>query len=143
LTIDLQTLLLRAFSAVNTGLYRLSGGRIGGKMKGVPILLLTTTGRKSGKRRTQPLLCIDDGGKLAVIASKGGAPEHPAWYRNLLANPDVEVELGRSRRRMRARTATGEERQRLWARAVELYPDYADYQTKTSREIPVVALDDV
>src|SRR5437764_14438205 len=99
-----------AFSVLNRGLYRMSGGRIGGRMKGAPILLLTTTGRRSGKRRTLPLLYIEDGDRLAVIASKGGAPEHPAWYRNLTADPQVEVEVGRRRRRMRARTAEGDER---------------------------------
>jgi deazaflavin-dependent oxidoreductase (nitroreductase family) len=137
-----QTLVLRVFSALNTFLYRASGGRVGGTFRGAPVLLLTTTGRRSGKRRTLPLLYVEDGDRLALIASKGGAPEHPAWYRNLSANPDVEVEVGRTQRHMRARTAYGEERARLWERAVAMYAPYADYQEKTEREIPVVVLEE-
>src|SRR5437868_5418594 len=101
-----------AFSVLNRGLYRMSGGRIGGKMKGAPILLLTTTGRKSGKARTMPLLYVEDGDRFAVIASAGGQQEQPAWYLNLRENPEVEVEVGRERRKLRARVAEGEERER-------------------------------
>jgi deazaflavin-dependent oxidoreductase (nitroreductase family) len=139
--VAVQDLVLRFFSAANIAVYRTTGGKLGGTMKGAPILLLTTTGRKSGKRRTLPLLYVEDEGTLAVIASKGGAPEHPAWYLNLRANPEVEVEIGRARKRMRAHTASGDERARLWQRAVAMYGPYADYQEKTDREIPVVVLE--
>ena len=131
----------RAMSALNTWLYRLSGGKIAGSMKGAPILLLTTTGRKTGKTRVTPLLYLRDGENLVVVASKGGAPKHPVWFLNLEANPDVEAEVGRTRARRRARRATPEERERLWPKVVEMYGSYADYQTKTAREIPLVILE--
>jgi deazaflavin-dependent oxidoreductase (nitroreductase family) len=109
----------------------------------VPSLLLTTTGRKSGDKYVFPLFYGKTGDSYIVVASKGGAPEHPGWYRNLLANPDVEVQAGTAKVKARARTASGEERTRLWAKALEFWPPYADYQTKTAREIPVVVLDPV
>jgi proline iminopeptidase len=107
----------------------------------VPSLLLTTTGRKSGERFIFPLFYGKAGDSYLVIASKGGAPQHPGWYRNILANPDVEVQVGTATMKARARTATGEERARLWEKALEFWPPYADYQNKTDREIPVVVLD--
>jgi deazaflavin-dependent oxidoreductase (nitroreductase family) len=131
----------RATSALNKWLYRLSGGKIAGSMKGAPILLLTTTGRKTGKARVTPLLYLRDGDNLVLVASKGGAPKHPVWFLNLEANPDVEVEVGRTRERRRARSATPEERERLWSKVVEMDSSYADYQTKTAREIPLVILE--
>ena len=109
----------------------------------VPALLLTTTGRKSGEKFIFPLFYGEDNGKLFIIASKGGAPEHPGWYRNILANPEVEVQVGTRKVKARARTATGEERGRLWEKSLEFWPPYADYQKKTEREIPVVVLDPV
>ena len=109
----------------------------------VPSLMLTTTGRKSGAKYIFPLFYGQDGNSYIVVASKGGAPEHPGWYRNLLANPDVAVQVGSKRFKARARTATGTERTRLWAKALEFWPPYADYQKKTDREIPVVVLDPV
>jgi deazaflavin-dependent oxidoreductase (nitroreductase family) len=136
-----QHVVNRAAGAINRMLYRASGGKVAGSMKGAPILLLTTTGRKSGKRRTTPLLYLRDGDALAVVASEGGAPRHPAWFLNLQAAPDVEIEIGREREPRRAREATPEERQRLWPRLVELYAPYASYQQKTSRTIPVVLLE--
>ena len=108
-----------------------------------PALLLTTTGRKSGDKFIFPLFYGTDGDHHFVVASKGGAPEHPGWYRNLVANPDVEVQVGTKKFRARARTATGEERARLWKKAVEYWPPYADYALKTERQIPVVVLDPV
>jgi F420H(2)-dependent quinone reductase len=129
------------FGAVNRRLYRATGGKLGGKMKGAPILLLTTKGRKSGKPRTAPLLYLREGDALAVVASEGGAPRHPAWFLNLQADPEVEVEVGRARERRRAREATGDERATLWQRLVELYPPYEIYQQKTERTIPVVLLE--
>jgi deazaflavin-dependent oxidoreductase (nitroreductase family) len=108
-----------------------------------PSLLLTTTGRKSGDKFIFPLFYGTDGGSYFVIASKGGAPEHPGWYRNILANPDVEVQVGTKKMNARARTTAGEERLRLWKKALEFWPPYADYQLKTEREIPVVVLDPI
>src|SRR6266478_7948401 len=109
----------------------------------VPALLLTTTGRKSGDKFIFPLFYGMDGDSCFVIASKGGAPQHPGWYRNVLANPDVEVQVATKKMNARARTTEGEERLRLWKKALEFWPPYADYQVKTEREIPVVVLDPV
>ncbi len=109
----------------------------------VPSLLLTTTGRKSGERYIFPLFYGQDGASYFVIASKGGAPQHPGWYRNILADPEVELQVGTATIKARARTATGAERARLWQKALEFWPAYADYQQKTQREIPVVVLDPV
>src|SRR3984893_14754882 len=107
----------------------------------VPSLLLTTTGRKSGEKFIFPLYYGRTGDSYIVVASKGGAPQHPGWYRNILANPEVAVQAGTAKMKARARTATGEERARLWEKALEFWPPYADYQLKTEREIPVVVLD--
>ncbi|HEX5453885.1 MAG TPA: nitroreductase family deazaflavin-dependent oxidoreductase [Stellaceae bacterium] len=107
----------------------------------VPSLLLTTTGRKSGEKFIFPLFYGTDGDSYFVVASKGGAPQHPGWYRNILADPDVELQVGAARIKARARTATGAERARLWEKALDFWPPYADYQRKTEREIPVVVLD--
>jgi deazaflavin-dependent oxidoreductase (nitroreductase family) len=108
-----------------------------------PALLLTTTGRKSGEKFIFPLFYGTDGDSYIVVASKGGAPEHPGWYRNLLAKPDVDVQVGTKKLKARARTATGDERARLWKKALEFWPPYADYALKTEREIPVVVLDPI
>lgn len=107
----------------------------------VPSLLLTTRGRKSGEQFIFPLFYGEDDGKYFVIASKGGAPEHPGWYRNILADPVVEVHVGTKKLKARARTADGAERTRLWKKSLDFWPPYADYQTKTQREIPVVVLE--
>ncbi len=107
----------------------------------VPALLLTTTGRKSGEKYIFPLFYGKSGNSYFIVASKGGAPEHPGWYRNILANPDVELQVGTRKLRARARTATGAERAKLWEEAVKFWPPYADYQRKTDREIPVVVLE--
>jgi proline iminopeptidase len=110
----------------------------------VPSLLLITEGRKSGQRYIFPLFYGKAGDSYFVIASKGGAPEHPGWYRNILANPDVEIQVGTETMKARARTATGEERERLWTDAVAFFAPYADYKVKAgTREIPVVVLDPV
>lgn len=109
----------------------------------VPSLLLTTVGRKSGEKFLFPLFYGPAGDGYFVVASKGGAPEHPGWYRNLLVNPEVEVQVGTERVRARARTVSGAERARLWEEGVRIWPPYADYQRKTSREIPVVVLDPI
>jgi len=136
----LQRAALRAFMGLHTVVYRLSGGRLGGKMGSLRILLLTTTGRKSGQPRTVPLVFFEDGERLVVIASKGGDPRDPHWWENLKRAPDAEVQVGRERRRVRARLASPEERSRLWPRVKRENPAYAEYERRTSREIPVVLL---
>jgi len=109
----------------------------------LPTLLLTTTGRRSGKMRVMPLIYGESGGSYVIVASKGGAPKHPAWYLNLDAAPEVGVQVATERFTTKARTASGEERRRLWKQMVNIYPPYADYQKKTDREIPVVVLDPI
>jgi F420H(2)-dependent quinone reductase len=121
-------------------LYRLSGGKIGGSMRGNPVLLLTTIGRKSGQERTWPLVYLADGDAIIVVASAGGQPQHPAWYLNLRAHPQVTVQIGDAVRAMVASTAQGDERAQLWARFTAAYPGFLGYQRKTSRELPVVVL---
>jgi deazaflavin-dependent oxidoreductase (nitroreductase family) len=111
--------------------------------KDTTILLLTVTGRKSGERHTKPLIFALDGDTPVIVASRGGAPDHPDWYKNLVANPEVEVQIKGERFRARARTAEGAERQRLWKLMTGVWPDYDEYQKKTDRVIPVVALDRV
>ncbi len=113
---------------------------LGGGTGKVPTLLLTTTGRKSGNPSTLPLIFGRSGDDYVVVASKGGAPNHPAWYLNLAANADVEVQVRADKFRARAHTATGEERKQLWQKMVGIYAPYAQYQQKTEREIPVVVL---
>jgi proline iminopeptidase len=109
----------------------------------VPSLLLTTTGRKSGEKFIFPLFYGKTGNSYIIVASKGGAPQHPGWYRNILANPEVEIQVGTSKMKAKARTVAGEERSRLWETALKFWPPYADYQKKTEREIPVVVLDPI
>lgn len=132
--------IVRAAAALHRWVYRRTGGRVGGRLARSPVLLLTTTGRRTGKPRTTPLLYLGDGDRLVIVASYGGDDRAPAWYRNLEANPEVTVEVGRSRRRMHAEDAAGEEQVRLWERLTRMYPPYDDYQARTSRRIPVVIL---
>ena len=120
--------------------FRADRDKGGGAMKGRPLLLLTTTGAKSGQLRTKPMMFIPDGDRLLVIASNAGAAIHPDWYRNLLAHPEVTVEVGNETFKAIATVTEGLERQRLWSRVVELYPFFADHQAKTSRQIPVIVL---
>lgn len=123
-------------------MFRASGGRLGRTFGGVTILLLHHVGAKSGQARVSPLLYVEDGPNLAVIASKGGHVRHPAWFYNLTAHPDAEVETRVGRRRVRARVAEGEERERLWRKAVAVWPDYERYQARAPhRQIPVVVLE--
>jgi F420H(2)-dependent quinone reductase len=129
-------------------LYRRTNGRVGGKWrigagfrKPVPTLLLDHVGRRSGTRFTVPLLYLVDGPDLVVVASQGGMSTHPQWYRNLLARPDTQVQVGAELRRVRARVASPAERDRLWPLLVELYADFASYRSWTDREIPVVVLE--
>ena len=121
--------------------YRETGGEVGHIWNGVPTLLLTTTGRRSGEQRTTPLIYGRDGERYVVVASKGGAPRHPAWYLNLSAKPDVELQVAAERFRARARTAAANERERLWGLMAGIWPAYDDYQAKTEREIPLVVLE--
>ena len=122
--------------------YRETGGKIGHDWKrGSKILLLTTTGRKTGNEITKPLIYENAGDAYVVIASQGGAPKHPEWYRNLTEDADVRVQVMDDVFAARARTATGEERDRLWKLAAQQWPDYDTYQAKTEREIPVVVLE--
>ncbi|MFI6345842.1 nitroreductase family deazaflavin-dependent oxidoreductase [Streptomyces sp. NPDC050560] len=122
-------------------LFESSGGREGNTMRGMPVIVLTTRGARSGKIRKTPLMRVEHEGAYAVVASKGGAPRHPVWYYNVAADPRVELQDGAVRQDMTAREVQGEERDLWWARAVEAYPDYADYQTKTDRQIPVFVLE--
>jgi proline iminopeptidase len=124
--------------------YRETGGAVGHIWReGSTILLLTTTGRKTGEKRTAPLIYAQDGDRYVIVASKGGAPEHPGWYENLAKTPEVELQVKDEVFRARARTATGEERERLWRKANEVWPQYDEYAKTTSREIPVVVLERV
>lgn len=124
----------------NVWLYRKSGGRLGGSMRGAPVLLLTTRGRKTGQPRVTPLIYLKDDANYALVASKGGWPDDPLWYKNLKAEPAVQVQVGAAQHSMRARTANPEERARLWPKLVATYADYANYQSWSDREIPVVIL---
>ncbi|RMD83662.1 MAG: nitroreductase family deazaflavin-dependent oxidoreductase [Candidatus Dadabacteria bacterium] len=134
-------IVIKWMSRANTWLYRVSGGRLGGRwLRGAPVMLLTTIGRKSGQPRTVPLLYLRDGENIVCVASKGGMSKHPLWYLNLEANPDCEVQIGRQRLPMRARRASDAEKAELWPRLVAMYPDYEDYQARTERNIPVVIL---
>lgn len=135
---------LRRVAGLHTLAYRVTGGRVGHWIPGIRgrMLLLDHVGAKSGTRRTSPLLYIDDGDDVVIVASKGGFPKHPAWFHNLMANPDTTAQIGSERRPVHARTATAEERRRLWPLLVEAYGGYADYQARSKgREIPLVILE--
>ena len=127
----------------HTFLYRRTGGRIGHTIPGVPgkMLLLDHVGARSGVKRTSPLLYVKDGSDLVIVASKGGFPKHPAWFHNLIANPDTTMQIGSERRLVHARVATPQEREQLWALAVRAYHGYEDYRARTDREIPLVVLE--
>jgi deazaflavin-dependent oxidoreductase (nitroreductase family) len=131
----------RYFGGAQTWLYRRSGGKVGGTLMNAPVLLLTTTGRKSGKARTSPLLYLRDGERLLIVASKGGFPKHPAWYLNLRDKPEVQVQVGAVTKTMHARTVGEDEKARYWPELVRMYKPYAEYQKRTDRSIPVVALE--
>ncbi|MFD7502992.1 nitroreductase family deazaflavin-dependent oxidoreductase [Streptomyces sp. NPDC059850] len=118
-----------------------SGGTEGTTMRGMPVIVLTSRGAKSGKIRKTPLMRVEHEGSYAAVASLGGAPKHPVWYHNVLADPRVELRDGTELRDMTAREVTGEEKARWWRRAVEAFPNYAEYQEKTTRDIPVFVLE--
>ena len=130
----------KLLSSTHVALYRLSGGRLGARAFGNSVLLLTVKGRKTGKQRTTPLLYFRDDDNLLVVASKGGHPKHPEWYNNLVASPEVMVQIGHEKLPMRAATATEDEKSRLWPEIVRAYKSYGEYQRKTTRNIPVVIL---
>ncbi len=128
------------FGAEHVRAYRASGGEHGYHWRGTTILLLTTVGRKSGEQRTTPLIHITDGGRWVVIASKGGTPDHPDWFKNLSQNPEIEIQVEDEVIPVAAEVIEGDERERLWEAMTEVWPDYDNYQEKTDRRIPVVAL---
>jgi deazaflavin-dependent oxidoreductase (nitroreductase family) len=121
--------------------FRSNGGKVGGRFEGAPMMLLTTTGAKSGQARTKPVVYSKDGDRFVIIASKAGAPTHPDWFYNLVANPEVVLEVDDERFPARATVTSGEERMRLFDAQAGLMPGFADYAQKTTREIPVVVLD--
>jgi deazaflavin-dependent oxidoreductase (nitroreductase family) len=122
-------------------LYESSGGTKGTTMRGLPVIVITSSGARSGKVRKTPVMRVEHDGKYAAVASLGGAPKHPVWYFNLVAQPDVEVQDGPVKQDMTARELTGAEKAVWWERAVAAFPNYADYQRKTDREIPVFLLE--
>jgi deazaflavin-dependent oxidoreductase (nitroreductase family) len=128
------------FGSEHVRVYRETGGERGYHWRDTTILLLSTRGRRSGELRTTPLIHRTDGERWVVVASKGGAPEHPAWFQNLQADPDATIEVKDEEIPVRASVAEGEERARLWSLMSEVWPAYDDYQAKTSRQIPVVVL---
>jgi deazaflavin-dependent oxidoreductase (nitroreductase family) len=139
---------IKLMAAANVRVYKLTRGRIGGTWRvgagwkdPVPICLVEHRGRRTGKRRTTPLVYLRDDQRVVVVASQAGRPQHPLWYRNLQADPSVTVQIRGDRRRMRARTADAAERAELWPRLVDLYRDFDSYQSWTDREIPVVILE--
>ena len=121
--------------------FRANGGKVGGMWEGRPLLLLTTTGARSGQRHTTPTMYLRDSDRLLIFATKGGAPSHPDWYHNLAAHPQVTVEVGKETYEATATVLKGEERDRLYARQAELYPQFGEYQKRTTRKIPVIALE--
>lgn len=129
------------FGQEHVRVYRQTDGERGYHWRGTTILLLTTTGRASGQERTTPLIHRADEGTWVVVASKGGAPDHPDWYKNLQARPEATIQVEGERIPVKARTADGQERARLWALMTEVWPAYNDYQRKTSRQIPVVVFE--
>lgn len=128
---------------LHAALFRATDGRVGGRLLGGLVLLLVSTGRRTGQRRTTPLLYLPNGDRYVVVASNGGAAKHPVWWLNLEAQPEATVEVGGRGTRVRAREAEGEERARLWKSLVRMYPPYENYQKRTDRRIPVVVLEPV
>jgi deazaflavin-dependent oxidoreductase (nitroreductase family) len=121
--------------------FRANDGKVGGHFEGAPVLLLTATGAKSGQQRTTPVMYLADGDRMVIFASKAGADTNPAWFHNLVAHPSATVEVGSDTVQVKALVTEGDERARLFRKQAELYPQFADYEKKTTREIPVVALE--
>ena len=132
--------ILKSAISVIVFLYRLTGGGIGGKMQSLPVLLLTTTGRKSGKERTVPLGFLRDGSDYVIIASYGGQPRNPAWFFNLQSHPEATIQVKKRQMQVKAETANPEKKHELWAHLIEVSPSYANYQKRTTRDIPMVIL---
>jgi deazaflavin-dependent oxidoreductase (nitroreductase family) len=142
--------IIKVMSQVTVAVYRWTGGLLGSTWRvgsafpwGIPVLLLTTIGRKSGQPRTLPLIFIEEGDHIIIVASKGGLPSEPLWYKNLVANPECDVQIKRRKLKAKARTASPEEREALWPKLVAHYPDFASYATWTDRIIPVVILEPI
>jgi deazaflavin-dependent oxidoreductase (nitroreductase family) len=131
------------FGPEQVAVFEASGGTEGATLRGKPIVVVTTTGARSGEERKIPVMRVEHDGRYAVVASVGGAPHHPQWFHNLVAHPRVQLQDGPVRRAYDAREVTGAERDDWWRRSVEVWPDYAGYQTKTSRVIPVFVLEPV
>jgi deazaflavin-dependent oxidoreductase (nitroreductase family) len=129
------------FVADQVALYERTGGAEGGTLQGKPVVIVTMRGRRSGKVRKIPVMRVEHEGTYAVVASMGGAPKHPLWYHNLIASPEVTLQDGADVFEMKPREVQGEEKARWWARALEAWPAYADYQARTERQIPVVLLE--
>jgi F420H(2)-dependent quinone reductase len=139
--VDRSWPVLNRLAGVHVWAYRATNGLVGHRLPGLPsMLLLDHVGAKSGARRTSALLYVNDGENLVIVASKGGNPKHPAWFHNLRAHPNTMVQVGSERRAVHARVADPAERARLWPRVVKAYRGYSDYQSRTSREIPLVIL---
>ena len=140
--IDRSWPLIRRLMGIHSGVYRATHGLVGHRFPGAPpTLLLDHIGAKTGKVRTTPLTYLEDGDNLVIVASKGGNPRNPAWFHNLVANPDTTIQVGSERRAVHARIAGDSERERLWDRVVKLYGGYRRYQARTDREIPLVILE--
>ncbi len=137
-----MSLRVKTLSAIHRAIYSASAGRLGKRIVGMPVLLLTTVGRKTGKRRTSPLTYFEEDGAIVLVASYGGRPRNPDWFENLMVAGEGDVTIGGESRRMRARRATDDERAHLWPRVVETYDGYSKYQAKTEREIPLALLSD-
>lgn len=130
--------LMKVFSKINIFVYRLTNGKLMGSLKGSPICLVTMTGRKSGRRITIPLIYVAHGENVVLIASQAGAPKHPVWYHNLIADPDIDIQAGSVRRAMQVRQASDAEKAEIWPHAVSVYGEFDDYQAKTNRNIPLL-----
>ena len=136
--------MFKFMNAVHRTIFTATNGKLMGKFYGMPVVMLTTTGRKSGQPRTHMLTSpVREGDKVVLVASKGGDPKHPMWFLNLRDNPNVEATYDGKRRKMHARVASPEEKERLWPQVVAGYKGYAEYQTKTTRDIPLVILEPV
>ena len=133
-------MLQQLMSSTHVFFYKISGGRLGGRMHKIPVLLLTTTGRKTGRKRTTPLLYARDGNRLVIVASNGGRPLDPSWWMNLKHNPIAMVQIKDVKQTIYEQRAIGSEKDRLWQIMTSLYPSYDDYQKRTNREIPIVVL---
>ncbi len=137
----IASVVVRWMTRINVWIFRLTSGRIGASFRyGAPVCLLTTIGRRSGQSRTVALIYLADGANVVLVASKGGMANHPLWYLNLEAHPDCEVAIGASQQQMQSRRASTEEKATLWPRLNEIYPEYKDYQSRTTRDIPVLIL---